>query len=244
MMPYIGEFVGTALLVMLGDSVVSNCTLDKSGMKGGGSLQITIAWAFAVMLPACIFGASSGAHFNPALTLGLATIGLFPWSMVLGYFIAQMAGGFVGAVLMYIFWRDQFAATADPGTKLGCFCTRPAIRNIPQNFICEVMATFILVFALLGFGQVAGAAASGVNFIYVWGIILGIGASMGGATGYAMNPARDTAPRIAHALLSIPGKGSSDFAYGLIVPLIAPIIGGVLGALAYKLIPWAPFVAA
>lgn len=244
MMPYIGEFIGTAMLVLLGDCVVANCTLDKSGMKGGGSLQITVAWAFAVMLPACIFGSASGAHFNPALTVALAVGGFFPWAMVPGYFVAQMAGGFVGAVLMYIFWRDQFAATADQGTKLGVFCTRPAIRNIPQNFICEVMATFILVFSLLGFGNVSGAAASGVNYFYVWGIILGIGASMGGATGYAMNPARDTAPRLAHALLPIPGKGTSDFEYGLVVPLIAPVVGAVLAAIVFNLIPWAPFVAA
>lgn len=242
MMPYLGEFLGTALLILLGDGVVANCTLDKSGMKGGGSVQITMAWAMAVMVPACIFGAASGAHFNPALTIGLAAIGKFPASMVLGYCIAQMVGGFVGALLVYAFWRDQFAATADHGTKLGCFCTRPAIRNLPQNFLCEFMACFVLVFALLGFGHVAGAAASGVSYIFVWAIILSIGMSLGGATGYAMNPARDLGPRLAHAILSIPNKGPSDFEYGVRVPLIAPVLGGVAAALFYNIIPWAPFV--
>lgn len=241
MMPYLGEFLGTALLILLGDGVVANCTLDKSGMKGGGSVQITMAWALAVMVPACIFGAASGAHFNPALTIALAAIGKFPASMVLGYCIAQFAGGFVGGILVYIYWRDQFAATADQGTKLGCFCTRPAIRNLPQNFICEAMGTFVLVFALLGFGHVTGAAASGVNFVYVWGIILAIGMSLGGATGYAINPARDMGPRLAHALLSIPGKGTSDFEYGTRVPLIAPVVGGVVAAIFYDIIPWATF---
>ncbi len=241
MMPYIGEFIGTAMLILLGDGVVANCLLDKSGMKGGGSVQITMAWATAVLIPACIFGASSGAHFNPALTLALTTIGLFPANMVLGYIFAQVTGAFLGGVLVYAFFRDQFAATADHGVKLGCFCTRPAVLNRPQNFFCEFLGTFVLVFALLGIGQVAGAGESGVKMYFVWAIILGIGMSLGGTTGYAINPARDLGPRLAHAVLPIPNKGSSEFSYGLAVPLIAPIFGGLAGALLFQALPWTPF---
>lgn len=238
MLPYLGEFLGTMLLILLGDGVVANCSLNQSGMKGAGVLQITMAWAIAVMVCACIFGAASGAHFNPALTIALALAGKFSWAMVPGYCVAQVAGGFVGGILVYLFFRPQFAATPDHGTKLGCFCTRPAIRDLPQNFLCEVIATFVLVFALLGFGNVAGASGSGVSLIFVWGIIASIGMSLGGTTGYAINPARDFGPRLAHAVLSIPNKGSSEFSYGIPVAIFGPVVGGALGALCFIAIPW------
>lgn len=238
MLPYMAEFMGTALLILLGDGVVANCTLERSAMKGAGVLQITIAWAFAVMIAAYIFGAVSGAHFNPALTIALAVAGKFSWAMVPGYCLAQVSGAFAGGVLVYLFYREQFRATEDTGTKLGCFCTRPAIRNLPQNFLCEVIATFVLVFALLGLGNVAGASGSGLNYVFVWGIIACIGMSLGGATGYAINPARDFGPRLAHAALPIKGKGGSDFAYGIPVAIFGPILGGTLGALCYVAIPW------
>ena len=234
MLPYIAEFIGTMLLIILGDGVVANVTLNKSGMKGAGSIQITLAWGFAVMVPAFIFGAASGAHFNPALTLALAVDGSLAWGLVPGYILAQFAGAIVGAVIVYIMFKDQFDATEDPGTKLGVFSTGPSIPNIPRNIFCEAVATFVLVFAIKG---VPAAAPAGVSNLLVWGIIVSIGMSLGGLTGYALNPARDIGPRIAHAILPIKGKGSSNWGYA-IVPLLGPVIGALIAVGLYAIIPW------
>ena len=236
MLPYIAEFIGTMLLILLGDGVVANVTLNKSGMKGAGSIQITFAWGLAVMLPAFIFGAASGAQFNPALTIDLALDGTLAWGLVPGYIIAQFAGAFVGACLVYIMFKDHFDATEDPGTKLGVFSTGPSIPNKGRNLICEAIATFVLVFAIKGMGQVAGLNGAQGNFL-VFGVIVSIGMSLGGLTGYALNPARDIGPRIAHALLPIKGKGSSHWDYA-IVPLLGPILGGIVAVLLYQIIPW------
>ena len=236
MLPYIAEFLGTMLLIILGDGVVANVTLNKSGMKGAGSIQITFAWGLAVMVPAFIFGTASGASFNPALTIALAVDGSFAWSMVPGYIIAQFAGAFVGAVIVYLMFKDQFDATEDPGTKLGVFSTGASIPNLPRNIFCEAVATFVLVFAIKGMGQVVGLNGAQGN-ILVFGIIVSIGMSLGGLTGYALNPARDIGPRIAHALLPIKGKGSSNWGYA-IVPLVGPIIGAIVAVLLYQAIPW------
>ena len=236
MLPYIAEFLGTMLLIILGDGVVANVTLNKSGMKGAGSIQITLAWGLAVMVPAFIFGAASGAHFNPALTLALAIDGSLAWGLVPGYIIAQFAGAFVGAVIVYLMFKDQFDATEDAGTKLGVFSTGPSIPNLPRNIFCEAVATFVLVFAIKGIGQVDGIAG-GLSNILVFGIIVSIGMSLGGLTGYALNPARDIGPRIAHAFLPIKGKGSSNWGYA-IVPLVGPIIGAIVAVLLYAAIPW------
>ena len=236
MLPYIAEFLGTMLLIILGDGVVANVTLNKSGMKGAGSIQITLAWGLAVMVPAFIFGAASGAHFNPALTLALAVDGSLAWGLVPGYIIAQFAGAIVGAVIVYLMFKDQFDATEDPGTKLGVFSTGPSIPNIPRNIFCEAVATFVLVFAIKGIGQVTGIAG-GLSNILVFGIIVSIGMSLGGLTGYALNPARDIGPRIAHAFLPIKGKGSSNWGYA-IVPLVGPIIGALVAVGLYAIIPW------
>ncbi len=236
MLPYIAEFLGTLLLILLGDGVVANVNLNRSGMKGGGSVQITIAWGLAVMVPAFIFGAASGAHFNPAVTLALAIDGSLAWSMVPGYIIAQMLGAFVGACLVYVMFKDQFDATEDPGTKLGVFSTGPAIPNLPRNVFCEAVATFVLVFAIKGLGQVEGMNGAQGNLL-VFGIITSIGMSLGGLTGYALNPARDLGPRIAHALLPIKGKGDSNWGYAW-VPVVGPIIGGVVAVLVNMMIPW------
>jgi glycerol uptake facilitator protein len=160
MLPYIAEFLGTMLLIILGDGVVANVTLNKSGMKGAGSIQITLAWGLAVMLPAFIFGAASGAHFNPALTLALAIEGSLAWGLVPGYIAAQFAGAILGAVIVYLMFKDQFDATEDPGTKLGVFSTGPSIPNLPRNIFCEAVATFVLVFAIKG---VPAAAPAGVS---------------------------------------------------------------------------------
>lgn len=205
MTAYIAEFVGTAMLILLGCGVVANVNLNKSGMKGGGSIQITIAWGLAVLVPAFIFGEASGASFNPALTIALAAEGSFPWAQVPGYIIAQFAGAFVGACLVYVLFKEQFDATPDPGSKLGVFSTGPSVANLPLNILSEAVGTFVLVFAIKGIGNVTGLA-TGVDKLFVFGIIVSIGMSLGGLTGYAINPARDLGPRLAHAVLPIKGK--------------------------------------
>ncbi len=237
MLPYIAEFVGTALLILLGDGVVANVNLNKSGMKGAGAVQITLAWGLAVMVPAFIFGNASGASFNPALTIALAAGGFFDWAMVPGYIVAQMLGGFVGAVIVYLLFKDQFDATEDGPTKRGVFCTAPSVPNTGRNLFAEAVATFVLVFAILGLNQVPGLDA-GTGKLLVFGIIVACGMSLGGLTGYAMNPARDLAPRIAHAVLPIKGKCDSNFKYGLVVPVFGPIIGALAAAGVYAAIPW------
>lgn len=234
MLPYIAEFLGTMLLIILGDGVVANVTLNKSGMKGAGSIQITLAWGLAVMVPAFIFGAASGAHFNPALTIALAADGSMDPSLVPGYIIAQFLGAILGACIVYLMFKDQFDATDDPGTKLGVFSTGPAVPNLPRNIFCEAMATFVLVFAIKG---IPGDTVLGVEKFMVFGIIVAIGMSLGGLTGYALNPARDIGPRIAHAFLPIKGKGDSNWGYA-IVPLVGPIVGALVAVLLYKAIPW------
>lgn len=222
------------MLIMLGDGVVANVTLNKSGMKGAGSIQITIAWGLAVMIPAFIFGAASGASFNPALTLALAVDGSFAWDLVPGYIIAQFAGAFVGAIIVWIAFKGQFDATDDPGTKLGVFSCGPSIPNLPMNILAEAVATFVLVFAIKG---LPAEAPAGVGNLLVFGIIVSCGMSFGGLTGYAMNPARDLGPRLAHTVLPISGKGSSNWGYG-IVTLVGPIIGALLAVGLYAIIPW------
>mgnify|MGYP000298375986 FL=1 len=236
MLPYIAEFLGTMLLILLGDGVVANVTLNKSGMKGAGSIQITFAWGLAVMIPAYIFGAASGASFNPALTLALAIDGSFDWAMVPGYIIAQFAGAFVGAILVYLLFKGQFDATEEAKTKLGVFCTSPSIPNKGLNILSEAIGTFVLVFAIKGIANV-GEIAGGLDKFLVFGIIVSVGMSLGGLTGYAINPARDLGPRLAHAILPIKGKGDSNWGYA-IVPLVGPIIGAVAAVLLYGVIPW------
>lgn len=236
MLPYIAEFLGTMLLIILGDGVVANVTLNKSGMRGAGSIQITFAWGLAVMIPAFIFGAASGASFNPALTLALAIEGTFAWALVPGYILAQFAGAFVGGCIVWLLFKDQFDATEDPGTKLGVFSTGPSIPNKPLNILSEAVGTFILVFAIKGIANVPDIAGGFDKFL-VFGIIVSIGMSLGGLTGYAINPARDLGPRLAHAVLPIKGKGSSNWGYG-IVPLVGPIIGAIAAVLLYNAIPW------
>ena len=224
------------MLILLGDGVVANVCLNKSGMKGAGSIQITFAWGLAVMLPAFIFGASSGAHFNPALTLALAVGGATPWDLVPVYFLGEFAGAILGAIIVYILFKGQFDATEDSNTKLGVFCTSSSVPNVGLNLFSEIVGTFVLVFAILGIGNVAGIA-SGVEKLLVFGVIVSIGMSLGGLTGYAINPARDLGPRIAHAILPIKGKSDSNWGYSWI-PVVGPIIGGLLAQLLYIAIPW------
>jgi len=226
----LAEFFGTMLLILLGDGVVAAVVLNKSKAQNGGWMVIASGWAMAVMLPAFIFGALSGAHFNPALTIALAVVGKFPWAEVPGYVIAQMLGAMAGATLVWLAYLDHWKATDDKAGKLAVFCTGPAIRNYSSNFITEVIGTFVLVFVILGIGGVK--AADGIPTFVVGGLILGLGLSLGGPTGYAINPARDLGPRIVHALLPIAGKGDSDWSYSW-VPVLAPVVGAVLAALVW-----------
>lgn len=236
MLPYISEFIGTALLIILGDGVVANVNLTGSGMKGAGAVQVTIAWGLAVMIPAYTFGTASGASFNPALTIALAFDGSFDWAMVPGYIVAQFAGAFTGACIVYLLFKGQFDKTDDPNVKRGVFCTSPSVPNFKLNLLSEAVGTFILVFAIKGIAQVQGLS-TGLDKLFVFGIIVSIGMSLGGLTGYAINPARDIGPRFAHFILPIKDKGPSNWSYAL-VPLIGPIVGAIAAIAIYNAIPW------
>ena len=223
----IAEFIGTMFLVLLGDGVCCNVNLNKSGFKGGGAVFILIGWGMAVMVPAFTFGAVSGSHFNPAVTIGAALRGGMAWGQVPGYIIAQMLGGFCGAAILMVLYGDHIKETADDATIRGCFSTAPSIPNPVLNFLSEFVATFILVFTLASIPADAGA----VTWPLVYGVIVVCGASFGGLTGYAMNAARDTAPRIAYQFLAPDfGKKDPDWGYGWI-PAIAPICGGICASL-------------
>lgn len=232
---YLAEFLGAAFLVFLGDGVVANALLNKSAFKGGGSTYIVLGWGIALALPVALFANISGAHFNPSLSIGLALTGQMEWGTCIGYCVAQMLGGFVGAVCMWICCLDQFDGTDDPGTIKACFCTAPAVRHYSVNLIEEIFITFALIFIVLGFGK--GGMGYGVNYVMVFLLLCGIGFSYGGVTAYGLNPCRDLAPRIAHAVLPIKGKGSSDWAYSW-VPVLGSLIGATLGCLLFKYFPW------
>lgn len=245
--PCVFEFIGTFILILLGDGVVAGCCLKKSKGEGSGWVVITLAWGFAVMCGVFIAGPQSGAHLNPAVSLGLAIFGSFKWSYVLPYIIAQMLGAFCGALLVYAIYKDHFDATEDPATKLGVFCTGPAIRNYGRNVLGEFVGTWLLVFCIIAFATNANTPsvdvrnlALGVDMLPVGlgssgafpvtMLIMAIGMSLGGVTGYAINPARDLAPRLAHAILPIKGKGTSDWKYSW-VPVAAPLAGAAFAAL-------------
>lgn len=234
---YLAEFAGTALLILLGDGVVAGVLLRESKAENSGWIVVTFGWGLAVALAVYSVGRISGAHLNPAVTLGLAATGRFAWGDVPGYWIAQMAGAIVGAVAVYLHYLPHWAATQDPGLKLAVFSTGPAIRNPVANIVSEVIGTIVLVYGVLSIGANfpaddtgLAAIATGINPLLVGFLVLAIGLSLGGPTGYAINPARDLGPRIAHAVLPIPGKGDSDWGYAWI-PVVGPLIGGVLGAL-------------
>ena len=232
------ELLGTLVLILLGDGVVACTTLNKSKGFGGGWAVITLGWGFAVMCGVFIAGPYSGAHLNPAVTLGCAIAGSFAWSEVLPYILAQMIGGFLGAVLVYLFYKDHFDATPEGDTKLGVFCTMPAIRNNARNFLCEAVATWLLVFVILVFSTKENTAAFGLGAsgaFPVTMLIMAIGMSLGGATGYAINPARDLAPRLAHAILPIKEKRDSGWSYSWI-PVAGPLVGAALAALCFVVI--------
>ena len=231
---YGAETIGTAILILLGDGVVAATLLARSKAENGGWIVITFGWAMGVAMAVYAIGAFSGGHLNPAVTIGFAVIGVTDWSDVPAYLAGEFSGAFIGAVLVWAAYLNHWRPTEDPGLKLAVFCTAPAIRNTVNNLITEIIGTFLLVFVVLSFGTAAGIGDSGLTPLLVGLLVLGIGLSLGGPTGYAINPARDLAPRIAHAILPIPGKGPSDWSYSWI-PVVGPIVGGILGALAWKL---------
>lgn len=240
---YVAELIGTALLVLLGDGVVAGVLLTKSKAQNGGWVVVTLGWGFAVAMAAYAVGRFSGAQINPAVTLGLAVIGSTPWHQVPEYLAGEFSGAIIGAILVYLHYLPHWKETEDPGLKLAVFSTGPAIRNWVTNIIAEIIGTFVLVFGVLAIGdhfssagitspQLQQAFSTGLPPLLVGFLVLAIGLSLGGPTGYAINPARDLGPRIAHFFLPIPGKGSSDWAYAWI-PVVGPLIGGVLGAVAW-----------
>jgi len=238
------EVIGTAILIIMGGGVVANSILKKSKAEGAGWVNITFGWGLGVFIAVIVAGPYSGAHINPAVTIGLATAGLFPWQDVPGYVIAQIFGAFLGANIVYLVFKTHFDATDDPDGKLAIFSTMPAIPNKFYNMISEIVGTFILIFVIFYIaeprfvadmieGQVVGLGSLGALPVAL--LVVGIGMSLGGPTGYAINPARDLGPRIAHTLLPIKGKGSSGWHYAW-VPVLGPAIGAVLAALLFTVL--------
>ena len=269
----VGEFLGTLILILLGNSVVANVSLSRTKGHGSGWLVITTGWGLAVYSAVLCVEEISGAHLNPAVTIGLAMAGKFPWTSTAGFIASQMLGGIAGGGLVYLFYKPHYALTEDADAKLGTFCNAPAVRTLPLNFFCEVVATFVLVYAVLVMSspsidladtkntlQPVSATADpktsntvekpaktttassvkvglgSLGAIRVALIVFAVGISLGGTTGYAINPARDLGPRIAHALLPIPGKRDSDWSYAAI-PVIGPIVGGMIAATLYWWLP-------
>ena len=248
MSPVLAEFIGTAILVVFGNGVVANVVLAKTKGNGSGWIVITAGWAFAVFVGVFCSQSFSGAHLNPAVTVSMAAAGKFAWTDVTGYLLAQLAGGIVGGALVFLFYREHFAATADANGKLACFCTAPNIRALGQAFFCELLGTFLLVLpvflmtdAKIKLPMAAGASSEVTIGLGTLGalpvglLVFAIGLSLGGTTGYAINPARDLGPRLAHAFLPVPGKRDSDWGYAW-VPVLGPLAGGLLAALAHAVL--------
>lgn len=248
MSPFLAELLGTAIIVLFGNGVVANVVLSRTKGHGGGWIVITFGWAIGVFVGVFCAQAYSGAHLNPAVTLAMASAGKLPWSSAPVYIAGQMLGAFIGAATVLLFYREHFTVSTDPDGKLACFCTAPNIRSIHTAFICEVVGTFVLILPVflmtgvtVGLPLSAGAAQPVTVGLGTLGalpvalVVLGIGLSLGGTTGYAINPARDLGPRLAHALLPVPGKRDSDWGYAW-VPVLGPIAGGLLAALVYAAI--------
>ncbi len=240
MTPFIAEILGTAILILLGGGVVANDILKGTKGGGGGWITITTAWGLAVFAGVVIAGPISGAHLNPAVTLGLAIAGSFPWADVLPYILAQFIGAMIGATLVYMMYKDHFDITDDPGLKRAVFCTDPTIRNNFRNMLSEILGTFVLLICVFYFAdgsindgtQTTKVGLGSIGAIPVAFVVWGIGLSLGGTTGYAINPARDLGPRIMHAILPIKGKTDNGWGYSWI-PVLGPIIGAALAAFLY-----------
>ena len=226
------EVIGTAILILLGNGVVAGVLLGQSKAENAGWIVITWGWGIGVAVGAYAVFQYSGAHLNPAVTLGTALEGRTEWSDVPEYFAGEFVGAFIGATLVWLAYINHWRATEDPGLKLACYSTAPAIRNTPANLITEIIGTFLLVFGILAIAANADVVESGLFVLLVGLLVFGIGLSLGGPTGYAINPARDLGPRIMHAILPIAGKGPSDWGYSWI-PVVGPLIGGALAGLAF-----------
>ncbi len=238
MNPFLAELVGTALLLLLGNGVVANVVLSQTKGHGSGWIVITAGWALAVALAVYAVGTISGAHLNPAVTLGVYVLGDIGAADALRYVIAQLLGAMIGAVLVFLAYLPHWRVTADPEAKRACFCTSPEIRHTSGNLMAEILGTFVLVLGALALPRPdnlpeATGFSTGLGPLLVGLVVFSIGLSLGGPTGYAINPVRDLGPRLVHRLLPIPGKGSSDWRYAWI-PVVGPLLGGLLGALAYR----------
>jgi glycerol uptake facilitator protein len=235
MHPFLGEFIGTAILIILGDGVVANVVLNKTKGNNSGLIVIAFGWAIAVFTGIFVASHFSKAHLNPAFTLAAAYVGKgFSWADVPVYIAGQFLGAMAGALLVWLAYKLHFVATPDKDAKLAVFCTSPAIPSTPNNLVTEIIGTFILVFAGLYIAAPASTLGA-LDALPVALVVLGIGLSLGGPTGYAINPARDLGPRIMHAILPIPGKRDSDWKYSWI-PILGPVIGGLLAAIIFGLI--------
>jgi len=234
MTPFVSELTGTALLIILGDGVVANVILNKTKGQNGGWIVITFGWAIGVFVGVYASASSGGGHLNPAVTIALAALDRFAWASVPLIIVAQMLGAMLGAGIVWLVYRRHFDETPDKGTQLAVFCTGPAIRKTADNLVSEIVGTFVLILGAL-FIVAPGNTLGSLDALPVALLVLGIGLSLGGTTGYAINPARDLGPRIMHAILPIKGKGSSDWGYSWI-PIAGPIIGSLLAALCFHLI--------
>ena len=248
MNPYLAEFIGTTILLIFGNGVVANVVLSKTKGNGGGWIVITAGWGLAVYVGVFCVAPFTGAHINPAVTIAMVAAGKLDAAVAPGYIIAQILGGITGGALVYFFYREHFKASDDADGKLACFCTAPNIRNIPQALFCEIMGTFLLIFPIFlmtdasftlpgstggNLVEPAKLGLGSLGYLPVALLVFAIGLSLGGTTGYAINPSRDLGPRIAHFLLPVPGKRNSDWSYAW-VPVIGPVCGGLLAALAAR----------
>lgn len=234
----INELFGTFLMIVLGDGINCNVSLNKSGQHGGGPVHTGIGWGAAVMVPAFIFGRATGAHFNPTVTIAMAVNGSLSWSLVPYYIIGQMIGGFLAAAFLCLLYHDHLKAEKNNTVTRGCFCTAPSIRNYGLNALSEATCAFVLVFAILGIGQV-DPIGGGMDKYFVYAIIMVIGMAFGGLTGYSMNAARDFSPRLGW-LIFCPSDGTAkdaDWAYAWI-PSLMPIVGGIVAVLVYNALPF------
>ncbi len=232
---FVAEIVGTMILVLLGDGVVANVVLSKNKGEGGGWIVITAGWGFAVAMAVYVTGWVSGAHINPAVTIGFLVIGSYGIGTAINYIVAQMIGAFIGGILVWLAYYKHFEATEDSDLKLAVFCTAPAIRSYGWNLVTEIIGTAMLMAGVLGIFNANNGIGSGVGPYAVGILVFAIGLSLGGPTGYAINPARDLGPRIAHFILPIPGKRDSDWGYSW-VPVVGPAVGGAVGALLYQFV--------
>jgi len=246
MTEYFAEFIGTSILILLGNGVVANVNLKKTGGENSGWIVITAGWGMAVFVAVLVVGPYSGAHINPAVTIGVAMAGLFEWSKVPGFIIAQLLGAMMGGFFVYAFYKDHFNATDNADAKKACFCTAPGLRNKPRNFLSELIGTFVLIASVLFMSlrevQIEGienikVGLGSLEALPVGLVVFAIGMSLGGTTGYAINPARDLGPRIIHALLPIKGKQGSDWSYSWI-PIVGPLTGAIIATLLYFFMKW------